>query len=180
MGPVAAVAIRMVFPDQLRIALPHRVKVNFLPEPKRRQRPLLLLRETLRRAAIGGSEAGCNRLQRIGKVRPGRCRIGAAKLEQAIARRPALRENANAQTVRDLCTLQEAAIVLQSYKHETACAQVIAALKTLAADPERAIASGDTDESKAEVLDKVKAPKPSAPTGSQATVREAHPGGAKP
>jgi hypothetical protein len=57
--------------------------------------------------------------------------------------------------------LQEAAIVLQSYKRESECAQVIAALKTLAADPERAIASGDTDESKAEVLDKVKAPKPS-------------------
>ncbi len=74
-----------------------------------------------------------------------RCRIGAAKLEQTIAKKPELREGANAQTVRDLRTLQEAAIVLQSYKRESECAQVIAALKTLAADPERAIASGDTD-----------------------------------
>jgi hypothetical protein len=114
------------------------------------------------------------------KAEESRCRIGAAKLEQTIAKKPELREGANAQTVRDLRTLQEAAIVLESYKRESECAQVIAALKTLAADPERAIASGDTDESKAEVLDKVKAPKPSAPTGTQAAAREARPAEAKP
>ena len=88
-----------------------------------------------------------------------RCRIGAAKLEQTIANKPELRESANAQTVRDLRTLQEAAIVLQQYKHESECAQVIAALKSLAADPERAIASGDTDEDRAKAFDKVRAPK---------------------
>jgi hypothetical protein len=109
-----------------------------------------------------------------------RCRIGAAKLEQTIARKPELREGANAQTVRDLRTLQEAAIVLQSYKRESECAQVIAALKTLAADPERAIASGDTDESKAEALDKVKAPKAASPSGPQAAARETRPAEAKP
>jgi hypothetical protein len=114
------------------------------------------------------------------KAEESRCRIGAAKLEQTIAKKPELREGANAQTVRDLRTLQEAAIVLQSYKRESECAQVIAALKTLAADPERAIASGDTDESKAEVLDKVKAPKPSPPAGTQAAARETRPAEAKP
>lgn len=95
------------------------------------------------------------------------CRIGAAKLEEAIAKKPVLRESANAQTVRDLRTLQDAAIVLQSYKHERECAQVIAALKTLAADPERAIASGDTDEGRAAALDKVKAPKTASPDATQ-------------
>jgi hypothetical protein len=109
-----------------------------------------------------------------------RCRIGAAKLEQTIARKPELREGANAQTVRDLRTLREAAIVLQSYKHESECAQVIAALKNLAADPERAIASGDTDEGKAEALDKVKAPKATSLAGTHPTERETRPAGAKP
>ncbi len=109
-----------------------------------------------------------------------RCRIGAAKLEQTIAKKPELREGANAQTVRDLRTLQEAAIVLQSYKHESECEQVIAALKTLAADPGRAIASGDTDESKAEALDRVKAPKAASPTTTQATARETRPAEPKP
>ncbi len=114
------------------------------------------------------------------KAEESRCRIGAAKLEQTIAKKPELREGANAQTVRDLRTLQEAAIVLQSYKRESECAQVIAALKTLAADPERAIASGDTDESKAEALDRVKAPKAASRPTTQATARETRPAEAKP
>ncbi len=109
-----------------------------------------------------------------------RCRIGAAKLEQTIAKKPELREGANAQTLRDLRTLQEAAIVLQSYKRESECEQVIAALKTLAADPERAIASGDTDESKAEALDRVKAPKAASSVGAQTPERKLHLTGAKP
>ena len=109
-----------------------------------------------------------------------RCRIGAAKLEQTIAKKPELREGANAQTLRDLRTLQEAAIVLQSYKRESECAQVIAALKTLAADPERAIASGDTDEDRGEDLDKVRAPKPASPVGAQTPERKPHLTGAKP
>ncbi len=109
-----------------------------------------------------------------------RCRIGAAKLEQTIAKKPELREGANAQTLRDLRTLQEAAIVLQSYKRESECEQVIAALKTLAADPERAIASGDTDESKAEALDRVKAPKAASSVGAQTPERKSHSTGAKP
>ncbi len=109
-----------------------------------------------------------------------RCRIGAAKLEQTIATNPELREGANAQTVRNLRTLQEAAIVLQSYKRESACVQVMAALKTLAADPERAIASGDTDEDRAEALDKVRARKATSPARAQTTERETHPARAKP
>jgi hypothetical protein len=109
-----------------------------------------------------------------------RCRIGAAKLEQTIAKKPELREGANAQTLRDLRTLQEAAIVLQSYKRESECEQVIAALKTLAADPERAIASGDTDEDKGEALDKVRAPKAASSGGAQTPERKPHLTGAKP
>ena len=109
-----------------------------------------------------------------------RCRIGAAKLEQTIAKKPELREGANAQTVRDLRTLQEAAIVLQSYKRESECEQVIAALKTFAADPERAIASGDTDEDKGEALDKVRAPKAASSGGAQTPERKPHLTGAKP
>ena len=96
-----------------------------------------------------------------------RCQLGAAKLEQTIARKPELRASENAQTVRDLRTLQEAAIVLQQYKHESECVQVMAALKVLAADPERAIASGDTDEDKAKTLDKVRATKGSSPDVTQ-------------
>jgi hypothetical protein len=114
------------------------------------------------------------------KAEESRCRIGAAKLEQTIAKTPELREGANAQTVRDLRTLQEAAIVLQSYKRESECEQVIAALKTLAADPERAIASGDTDEDKGEALDKVRAPKAASSGGAQTPERKPHLTGAKP
>ena len=110
----------------------------------------------------------------------GKCRIGAAKLEQTIAAKPELRASENAQTLRDLRTLQEAAIVLQSYKHESECAQVIAALKTLAADPERAIASGDTDEAKAKTLDQVRAPKTASPAEPLTTERKNQPAMAKP
>ena len=109
-----------------------------------------------------------------------RCRIGAAKLEQTIAKKPEFRESANAQTVRDLRTLQEAAIVLQSYKRESECEQVIAALKALAADPERAIASGDTDENRGEALDRVRAPKTASSGGGQTPERKPHLIGAKP
>ena len=109
-----------------------------------------------------------------------RCRIGAAKLEQTIANKPELRESANAQTVRDLRTLQEAAIVLQQYKHENECAQVVAALKSLAADPERAIASGDTDEDKAKALDKVRAPKAAFLDATPKPKGETHPAEVKP
>ncbi len=109
-----------------------------------------------------------------------RCRVEAAKLEQTIARKPELREDANAQTVRDLRTLQEAAIVLQQYKHESECAQVIAALKTLAADPERAIASGDTDEDKAEALAKVRTPKAASQEVAHKPKSETRPAEAKP
>ena len=86
----------------------------------------------------------------------------------------------NAQTVRDLRTLQEAAIVLQQYKHESECAQVIAALKTLAADPERAIASGDTDEDKAEALAKVRTPKAASQEVTHRPNSETGPAEAKP
>jgi hypothetical protein len=71
--------------------------------------------------------------------------------------------------------LQEAAIVLQSYKRESECVQVVAALKTLAADPEQAIASGDTDEDRGKTLDKVRAPKAAAPVGTQTMERRTYP-----
>ena len=45
------------------------------------------------------------------------CDVKGAKLEEAIAQKSELRETANKQTVRDLRTLRDAAIVLDTYKY---------------------------------------------------------------
>ena len=64
------------------------------------------------------------------------CRVTDLKLQQAISQDSKLRQSANAQVVRDLRTLREAALIL---------------------DAKRAIeTSSDTDEDKAEVLDKTR------------------------
>ncbi|RZK80851.1 MAG: photosystem reaction center subunit H, partial [Methylobacterium sp.] len=49
------------------------------------------------------------------------CDVKGAKLEEAIAAKAELRETANKQTVRDLRTLRDAAIVLETYKYSTEC-----------------------------------------------------------
>ena len=85
------------------------------------------------------------------------CRVTDLNLEQAISRKNELRQSANAQVVRDLRTLREAAIVLDVNKHTAECRPLVAVVRALVADPKRAIeTSSDTDEDKAEVLDKAR------------------------
>ena len=88
------------------------------------------------------------------------CPVADAKVEKAIATKPEFRDKANAQVVRDLRTLRDAAVVLAAYEHEGACKRVVAVLNTLATNPERALEAGDTDEGKAEMIEKARKPKP--------------------
>ena len=88
------------------------------------------------------------------------CDVKGARIEETIARKGELQEAANKQTVRDLRTLRDAAIVLESYSYVTECERVLEIVKTLAADPEKTIEKGDTDEEKAEDLQEARKPKP--------------------
>jgi hypothetical protein len=91
------------------------------------------------------------------------CRVTDLKLEQAISRKVELRQSANAQVVRDLRTLREAAIILDANKHTAECQRLVAVVRELVDDPARTIEiSSDTDEDKAEVLDKTRRPKTAA------------------
>ena len=47
------------------------------------------------------------------------------KLEQAISRKNELRQSANAQVVRDLRTLREAALILDGNKHTAECQRLV-------------------------------------------------------
>ena len=87
------------------------------------------------------------------------CPVAQAKVEETIAKTPELRDGANAQVARDLRTLRDAAVVLDAYEHDGACQKVIAVLNTLTADPERALEAGDTDEGKAEAVERARKPK---------------------
>ncbi|WP_179945809.1 photosystem reaction center subunit H [Methylobacterium indicum] len=88
------------------------------------------------------------------------CDIVGLRLEDVIAKSPELKKSANEQAVRDLRTLRDAAVVLDTYKHPKVCAQVLAVLRGLIADPERAIdQGGDTDEEKAEAVEQARKPK---------------------
>ena len=81
------------------------------------------------------------------------CRVTDLKLEQAISQDSELRQSANAQVVRDLRTLREAALILDANKHTAECQRLVTVVRELVADPTRAIeTSSDTDEDKAEVL----------------------------
>lgn len=89
------------------------------------------------------------------------CDVADAGIEESIAAKPALREEANAQALRDLRTLRDAAIVLDTYKHPEECARLVAIVKELVAKPAKAIeASGDTDEDAAEKVAESRKPKP--------------------
>ena len=69
----------------------------------------------------------------------------------------------NAQVVRDLRTLREAALILDANKHTSECQRLVTVVRELVADPKRAIeTSSDTDEDKAEVLDKMRRPNTAA------------------
>ena len=87
------------------------------------------------------------------------CPVADAKIENAIATKPAFRAGANAQVVRDLRTLRDAAVVLAAYEHESACRRVVAVLTTLTANPDLALEAGDTDEGKAEEVEHARKPK---------------------
>ncbi len=90
------------------------------------------------------------------------CVIADARVEERIARSGELREAANAQVLRDLRTLRDAAVVLKTYEHETECARLLAIVRARLTSPEKAVeASGDTDEAAAEAT--VQATKPRAP-----------------
>src|SRR5215213_7060397 len=85
------------------------------------------------------------------------CGVTDHKLEQAIARKVELQQSANVQVVRDLRTLREAAMILDANQHPAECQRLVAVVRELVADPRRTIeTSGDTDEDKAEVLDKTR------------------------
>lgn len=88
------------------------------------------------------------------------CDVKGAKLEENIADKSELREAANKQTVRDLRTLRDAAIILETYKYTAECGILMGIVTTLAADPEKTIErGGDTDEDKAEDLLEARKPK---------------------
>ena len=87
------------------------------------------------------------------------CPVADAKVEKAIATKPELRGGAGAQVARDLRLLRDAAVVLDAYEHQGACKQIVAVLNTLAAHPERALEAGNTDEGKAEAVERARKPK---------------------
>ncbi len=91
------------------------------------------------------------------------CDVKGAKIEEQIAAKPDLQKDANAQTVRDLRTLRDAAIVLDTYKYPGECEVLLGIARSLLSDPGKTIEQGgDTDEDKAESLIEARKPK-SAP-----------------
>lgn len=93
------------------------------------------------------------------------CDVAGARIEETIASKGELREGANAQIVRDLRTLRDAAIVLDSYKFPGECEVLLGIAKSLAKDPDTTIEqSGDTDEDRAERV--AAARKPKAPAAA--------------
>ncbi|MEE7449290.1 photosystem reaction center subunit H [Methylobacterium radiotolerans] len=88
------------------------------------------------------------------------CDVKGAQIEEAIAKKSELREDANAQLVRDLRTLRDAAIVLETYKFPGECEVLLGIVRSLLANPGKTIEqSGDTDEEKAEDLIEAREPK---------------------
>src|SRR3954468_2345003 len=91
------------------------------------------------------------------------CCVTDLKLEQVISHQNELRQSANAQVARDLRTLREAALILEANRHTAECRRLVAVVRELVVDPARAIeTSSDTDEDKAEVLNKTRRPKTAA------------------
>src|SRR3954470_20612085 len=85
------------------------------------------------------------------------CGVADLKLEQAISQDSKLRQSANAQVVRDLRTLREAALILDANKHTAECQRLVTVVRELVADPARTIESSSyTDEDKAEALDETR------------------------
>lgn len=88
------------------------------------------------------------------------CDVTGARIEELIAGKAELQEGANRQTLHDLRTLRDAAIVLETYKYGPECERLLAIVRTLAANPDKAIEqSGDTDEDKAEGIAEARKPR---------------------
>ncbi|GJE56282.1 MULTISPECIES: photosystem reaction center subunit H [Methylobacterium] len=88
------------------------------------------------------------------------CDVKGLKLEDEIADKKELQKSANEQTVRDLRTLRDAAIVLDAFKFEPECERLVVILKQLTAHPVKTIErGGDTDEEKAEEIEEAREPK---------------------
>ena len=68
------------------------------------------------------------------------CDVQGAKIEEQIAAKPELQKDANAQTVRDLRTLRDAAIVLETYKYPGECEVLLGIARSLLSDPADAAA----------------------------------------
>ena len=82
-----------------------------------------------------------------------RCDVTKLKVEKAMPPQSELRQSENAQVARDLRTLREAAVTLDAKKHTTECRRLVAVVRGMVANPDRAVeTSGDTDEDKAELL----------------------------
>jgi len=88
------------------------------------------------------------------------CDVKGARIEEQIAAKPELQKDANTQTVRDLRTLRDAAIVLETYKYPGECEVLLGIARSLLTDPAKTIEQGgDTDEDKAETLVEARKPK---------------------
>jgi len=88
------------------------------------------------------------------------CDVKGAQIEEAIAAKGELRADANTQLVRDLRTLRDAAIVLETYKFPGECEVLLGIAKSLLANPAKTIEQGgDTDEDKADSLSEAREPK---------------------
>ena len=77
------------------------------------------------------------------------CQIADAKLEEAILNKPQLRGVKNRQAVRDLRSLRDAALTLQSYGRHDDCERMLATIRELIAGPIMS-SLGDNDEESAE------------------------------
>jgi len=86
------------------------------------------------------------------------CQIADAKLEEAILQRPELRGVANRQTVRDLRSLRDAAIILASYGRDDDCERLLSNIRELLAGPPLDTLGGN-DEEKADKQINAREPK---------------------
>src|SRR6476659_1726247 len=86
------------------------------------------------------------------------CQIADAKLEEAILTKPQLRGVANRQAVRDLRSLRDAALTLQSYGRHDDCERMLATIRELIAGPIMS-SLGDNDEESAERQNAAREPK---------------------
>jgi sporulation protein YlmC with PRC-barrel domain len=86
------------------------------------------------------------------------CQIADAKLEEAILNKPQLRGVKNRQAVRDLRSLRDAALTLQSYGRHDDCERMLATIRELISGPIMS-SLGDNDEENAEKQNAAREPR---------------------